>query len=123
MTSSAVVRVTSCALAAATVLTGCGGSSHAPAADATGTTAFTYDIVHRQAAGAAFAASDQAPLLSLAQTLCDSLDKGRSIAQLNDVMLIANDTKASPQEDARFVVTAVHTLCPKYASQLPTSSK
>ncbi len=106
------------------LLTGCGSSSPAPAVDATGPEAFSYDIAHRHFAGPVFAASKPANLLTLGQAMCTQLDKGRTIAQLNEGMLATKTLTATAEDDAKFVSTVVVTLCPRYVPQLtgPTTA-
>ena len=104
-------------LVATAALAGC-GASPAPALNATGARAFSYDIGHRKFAGPAFARSKSADVLSLGQALCTQLDHGHSVAQLNDGLLSTKSVAASAAEDGEFVSTVVATLCPKYVPQI-----
>ena len=117
MTSSRTLRAVAGTVATGALLTGC-GSSPAPALNATGTKAFTYDVVHRKFAGAGFANSSKSQLLSLGQGLCGALDKGHTTGQLDDGLVATKTIGATPQEDGEFLSTAVATLCPKYDSQI-----
>lgn len=104
------------------LLTGCGSTSRAPALDATGPSAFTYDIVHRTLAGPTFATSDETKLLSLGQAMCGALDKGHTVSQLDDGLLATKSLGATSAEDGKFVTTVVVTLCPKYVSQFTAAA-
>src|SRR3954454_6956932 len=117
MTSAGIARVVAGSLVTMALLAGCGASSPAPALDATGPKAFTYDVVHRKLAGPAFAKSDKAQLLSLGQAMCVALDKGHTVSQLNDALIATKSVKATADEDGKFVTTVVVALCPKYVSQ------
>jgi hypothetical protein len=118
VTSRRTLRTFAAASAAIGVLAGCGSSSHAPALNAAGPKAFSYDIAHRNFAGPVFAKSDQAKVLTLGQSLCAALDKGHTVAQLNEGLLATKSLKASAAEDGEFVSTVVVTLCPKYVAQI-----
>lgn len=109
------------AIAAATAAMTAGCGSSPPAPDASGPSAFTYDVLHRKLAGDVFASSDKKSVLDLGQSLCGALDKGHTVAQLNEGLQATKSLKTTAVDDAKFVTTAVATLCPKYVPQILTT--